>query len=307
MAKKYKTELHSAWIVGKINADEIEKLAEAGFEGVESTATGLDTTLEEAREARKICEANGLKIHSVMRSLSFNSPDFGEAALKAHRHGLQIAAAYGAATALCVPGRVDAPPVSPKDLQIEFDPETLELKSIGADSDADQAYIKAQNEATRAVQKHMPEVLKVAAYEGIRICLENVWNNLWLSPEFYAAFIHSFDSPWLGSYFDLGNHVKYSRTENWLRALGKGTIFKLHLKDFLYQPDEGALGRFVPVGKGTNDWKLIRDVLEEIEYNGFVTIEFEEGESRQLSLAAHARKFRNFFNGEDILAGIEEN
>ena len=139
----------------------------------------------------------------------------------------------------------------------------------------------------------------------MRVCLENVWNNLWLSPEFYAAFIHYFDSPWLGSYFDLGNHVKYSRTENWLRALGKGTIFKLHLKDFLYKPEEASLGQFVPVGKGSNDWKLIRDVLEEIEYNGFVTIEFEEGESRTLSLDTHARKFKNFFAGEDILAGLE--
>ena len=35
--KQYKTELHCAKIVGEINAKEIEALASAGFEGVETS------------------------------------------------------------------------------------------------------------------------------------------------------------------------------------------------------------------------------------------------------------------------------
>ena len=51
------------------------------------------------------------------------------------------------------------------------------------------------------------------------IAVENVWNNLWCTPEFLAAFVKSFNDPWVQTYFDLGNHTKYSRCELWLKAL----------------------------------------------------------------------------------------
>ncbi|MGN0911374.1 MAG: sugar phosphate isomerase/epimerase family protein, partial [Thermoguttaceae bacterium] len=135
--------------------------------------------------------------------------------------------------------------------------------------------------------------------------LENVWNNLWCDPALLNAFIRSFASPWVGSYFDLGNFVKYQPTENWLTALGKGIIFKLHFKDFLVDHSLPNSGTFVPVGHGSNDWVKIRDILEDLEYNGFVTIEFEESESTKLSDKQQVQKFHNFFAGVDILKGVE--
>ena len=303
MAKEYKTQLHCAWIVGEITASEIEALAAAGFEGVESRAT-QNVDVKSAREARRICEANGIKIHSVMCSGNLTNDAVADAEIAKLERGLAVAAEYGASSMLVVPGRIEPSPISPKETKIEFDPETLELLSIGVDTPEASKYVAAQNAATRAVRRRLPKVFKTAAYEGIRIGIENVWNNLWISPEFYASFVHSFDSPWVGSYFDLGNHAKYSPTQNWLRALGKGTIVKMHFKDFLYEPETPSLGRFVPVGEGSNDWLAIRDVLEEIEYNGFLTIEFEEGESRKLTAEQHVRKFRNFFAGVPILDGV---
>ena len=303
--KSYQTELHSAWLVGEINPKEIEALAAAGIEAVESHATQI--SIEQAREARRICDANGIKIHSVMRGANFNRDDLYKSDVEAMIRAIRVAAAYGASSILCVPGRVDAPPVSPDKFKIQFDPETLELKSLtenDGDSPEIAKYIAAQNYATQATRERLPQVFKVAAYEGVRIGLENVWNNLWCAPEFYAAFVHSFDSPWVGSYFDLGNHVKYAPTEKWLRALGKNTIVKMHFKAFLYDASTPSLGHFTPIGTGSNDWKLIRDVMEEIEYNGFLTMEFEEGESRKLTLQQQVQKFKNFFAGEDILKGV---
>ncbi|MDO5308699.1 MAG: sugar phosphate isomerase/epimerase family protein [Planctomycetia bacterium] len=301
---KYHTELHNAVIVGEIKAEEIEALAAAGVEGVESTATQIDVA--QAREARNICQANGIKIHSVMRSAMFNHPSRVEEDIKALKHALRIASAYGASSCLCVPGRVDAPAIKPHDFRIKFDPTTCMVSEVvDGDNAPFASYIEAQNNATRCAQRYVPEVAAVAAYEGIRIGLENVWNNLWCAPELYAAFIHSFQTPWVKSYFDLGNHVKYAPTQDWLRALGKNSIVKLHFKDYLIDPNDHNSGRFVPVGLGSNDWALIRQTLDDIDYSGFVTIEFEEALSRKYTPAQNVRKFKNFFNGVDLMDGVE--
>ena len=300
----YHTTLRCATIVGKINPREIEELAAAGYDGVESRST--DVTLEEAREARRVCEANGIKIHSVMRSARFNREDCVAGDVEALRHGIRVAAAYGASSVLVVPGAgVPAPALPPWEFRIKFDPETLMVSQIcDGDSTPYAEYIAAQNEATNAARKHLPKVLDVAAYEGVKIGLENVWNNLWHDPNLLAAFIRSFDSPWVGSYFDLGNYVKFTSTENCLRALGKGIIVKLHFKDFLVDRSLPNGGKFVPVGLGSNDWRAIRQTLDDIDYNGFATIEFEESESPKLSHRQQVQKFKNFFNGVDVLQDV---
>ena len=300
---QYKTKLHSAVIVGEIDAKQIEALAAAGIEGVEMRGANVDVS--KAREARRIAEANGIKIHSLMCGASLNVDSEVEAGLERMKNGLRVASAYGASSMLCVPGRVDAPNLKPWEFKIEFDPETLEVSRVCDGDNAPHAkYIAEQNKATAAARRYLPEVLSVAAYEGVTIGLENVWNNLWCAPELYAAFVRSFDNIRVRSYFDLGNFVKYAPTEDWLRALGKDSIVKLHFKDFLLDKNQGAGGRFVPCGLGSNNWKSIRDTLEEIEYSGFVTIEFEEQESMKLSNEQQARKFQNFFNGVDLLEGV---
>lgn len=304
-ARKYQTELHCAALVGKIDAAEIEALAEAGYEGVECRVT--DVTLEEAREARRICEANGIKIHSVMKGAQFNAddPDQVAEAVKSLKQALRVASAYGASTALVVPGSVAAPALNPWEFNVKFDPETLMVTQVCEGDNAPFAdYIAAQNYATTATQKYLPQVLDAAAYEGVKIGLENVWNNLWCDPQLLAAFIRSFDNPWVGSYFDLGNYVKFAPTVEWLRALGKGVVVKLHFKDFRVDRSLPNGGQFVPVGLGSNDWIEIRQTLDDLEYNGFATIEFEEQESTKLSHKQQVQKFRNFFDGVDILRGV---
>lgn len=98
----YKTQLRSAKIVSKIEPKIIEQIAEAGYDGVECTDTSL--SLAEAREARRICELNGIRIHSVMRGAQFNNAERVEADTEALRNAIRVAAAYGASTVLCVPG-----------------------------------------------------------------------------------------------------------------------------------------------------------------------------------------------------------
>ena len=294
----YTTKLHSAVIVGAINGKEIEALAELGYEGVETQLWDIDPA--KAAEGRRICEANGIKIHSVMRAwTNVNQPESAEADVESMKRALRAAAAYGASTILLVPCRTGVASPAPWDFDIDFDPDTCMVRSVyGGDSSQFADYIKAQNLATETSFKYVKQAIPVAAYEGVTIGLENVWNGLWCTPEFYAAFVRAFDSVWVKTYFDLGNHVKYAKTEDWLRAL-KGTLCKLHIKDFLFDKEKPNGGDFVPIGKGSVDWKSVRDVIEEVAYDGFVTLE-----SSGYSNAQHAKIFQNFFAGKDVLEGV---
>ena len=72
----------------------------------------------------------------------------------------------------------------------------------------------------------------MAEATGVLIGVENVWNNLWVRPEFFKHFVLSCDSQWIQAYFDIANQVKYLiPPEQWIRTLGK-LIIKTHVKDY---------------------------------------------------------------------------
>jgi hexulose-6-phosphate isomerase len=123
------------------------------------------------------------------------------------------------------------------------------------------------------------------------IALENVWNNLWVKPALYKHFIASFANPWVKSYFDIGNHVKYAPPQDWIKALGP-LIAKVHIKDFQLNTD-GHGGKFVHPRDGSIDWPVVRRALSDVGYDGWATIEdggLELAEfSRRLDLIAEGK------------------
>ena len=66
---------------------------------------------------------------------------------------------------------------------------------------------------------------------GVKIAIENVWNQFLLSPLEAARYVDEFESPRVGWHFDIGNVVNYGWPEQWIRILGK-RIKKLHIKEF---------------------------------------------------------------------------
>jgi hexulose-6-phosphate isomerase len=103
------------------------------------------------------------------------------------------------------------------------------------------------------------------------IALENVWNNLWVKPDLFQNFVAWFSSPWVQAYFDIGNHVKYAPSPDWIRTLGKLTV-KCHVKDFKLKAD-GHGGDFVHPRDGSVNWPEVRKALDEVGYNGWMSIE----------------------------------
>lgn len=272
-AAPFKTKLKKA-LIGKPTEQTLSSWKEAGFEGMETNV--WKATPEEAAVGRKIAEKLGMKIHAVMRGwANFNHPEPDRVVeeIASVETALKAAAGYGADAVLLVPCRVGKMPMpEPWEFDIEFDEKTGHVSRVAAGDNAKyEQYIEAQNYATDSSRKAIEKLIPVAEKAGVIIALENVWNNLWVKPKFFANFIKSFDNPWVQCYYDIGNHVKYAMPEEWIRALGK-LIVKIHVKDFQLNPD-GHGGKFVNIREGSVNWPATRKELDAIGYNGWMTIE----------------------------------
>jgi hexulose-6-phosphate isomerase len=273
----FPTEIYKARITGTPTDEICEKWKSAGFAGME--VSNWDVAPANARKCRQLVEKYDLRIHSVMRGwANFNDPAKYQTDIESVKTALRAASAYGADAILLVPCRVGGMKMPEAwDFDIDFDPETLEVKTVAEGDNTPYAdYIAAQNLATETSIRAVESLIPVAAYEGVRIALENVWNNLWCTPKFFAAFCKYFNHPWVGCYFDLGNHVKYARCEEWLKELGN-SIVKLHIKGFQVKEVKGKLGGgsgdWVNIDQASIDWKLVRKTLSDIRYNGWMSIE----------------------------------
>jgi hexulose-6-phosphate isomerase len=291
-APTFKTSLLKALIAKQADAATCERIAKAGFAGFE--VQDKSATFEAALAGKACATQHGLKIHSLMYGWAqFNHADATarQASIDDVKRALEITAAFGATTLLLVPCRIDGKMPAPSAFNLAFDPVTLKLTRAVEGSENFTEYIAQQNLANERSRVAVEELIPVAEKHKVIIGIENVWNNLWVKPDFAAAFIKSFKSPWVRPYLDLGNHVRYAPTEAWLRALGSD-IVRLHIKDFKLDRTAKNEGAFVPIGKGSNDWVSIRKTIEEIGYNGWVTIE-----SGGYSDSEHCALMDRFFAG----------
>ncbi len=266
--------------IGTPDTATLEKLQAAGFDGIESSV--WDAPLEVARQQRKGAEELGMRIHSVLRGwTNFNSPDSVQvdSDIASVKTALQTSQVYGADAVLLVPCRLLAEVAVPRpeDFEIEIEDRTGHVRQVVRGDNSQYApYIKAQNEAIDASRKALEQLIPVAERTGVVIALENVWSNLWVKPNLFAHFVRSFDSPWIRSYFDIGNHVKYAAPEQWIQALGK-TIVKIHVKDFVVDRASPQGGQFVDICEGDVRWPAVMRELDKIEYYGWMTIEGSGG------------------------------
>ncbi len=296
----FRTKLHKA-LIGRPTEDELKRMKDAGFDGVEGNR---GVSPEEAAKTRVIAEKLGLRIHSVLYGWAeFNSPDPGEVerTFAESQAALRTAAAFGADTILLVPCRIGAsgkgaaqvPTLRiPRawEFQIEFDEKNGHLTRVVYGDNAPYAdYIKAHNHATDTSMAAVRRLIPLAEKTKVVIALENVGNNLWVQPKIFRHFVASFQSPWVKAYFDIANHVRFAPPEEWILTLNQ-LIAKIHVKDYRLDPgDPDGRGASVNIREGSVRWPVVRQALEVIGYNGWMTIEsnasipFEE-RSRRLDL-----------------------
>ena len=131
------------------------------------------------------------------------------------------------------------------------------------------------------LRKHLP----FAEKQGIKLLVENVWNNFLLSPLEMARFIDELESPAAGVYFDVGNVVRFGWPDQWIRILGP-RIVKLDIKEYsrAKQKDEGLWKGFqVEITEGDCNWPEVRQALKDIGYTqGWATAEVKGGDRQRL-------------------------
>lgn len=270
-AAHFKTKIHKA-MIGSPAEGTLKAWKDAGFDGMESGQWNISR--QDAEKARKVAESVGMKIHSVLFGwANFNQKDKVDGDIANVQRALEAAAGYGASAVLLVPCRTGGMAIpAPWDFKIAFDSKTGHISQVVAgDNEKYQAYIDAHNQATDTSREAVKRLIETAEKTGVKIALENVWNNLWVQPAIFANFVRSFAHPMVKAYFDIGNHVKYAPPEEWIRALGK-EIVKLHVKDFKLNAN-GRDGTFVHPRDGSVNWPAVRTELDDIGYNDFMTIE----------------------------------
>lgn len=284
----FPSEIHKARITGAPTDEICAAWKTAGIEGME--VTNWNISIDAARANRLIAEKHGIQVHSVMRGWAdFNLPDKYDADIESVKTALRVASAYGADGILLVPCKIGGMKTpEPWDFDIDFDPQTLKIKTVAEGDNALYAdYIAAHNAATEASMKAVESLIPTAAKEGVRILIENVWNNLWCTPKFFAAFCRYFDNPWVGCYFDLGNHTRYARCEEWIKELGN-SIVKLHIKGYKVTEVKGKLGggpgNWSSIAEASIDWKSVRKLLAKQRYNGWLTVEPTHRDDNALNL-----------------------
>jgi hexulose-6-phosphate isomerase len=240
--------------------DFFHKAKRDGFEAVEvaigeSGALGLDVTEAACRELRRQAEDLGLQIPSVASglywgySLASSEKSDREKARHALERMLEISSWLGAKTLLTIPGAVD----------VFFLPDRA---------------VQPYDEVLAYAKEGLTAVLGVAEQFGVRMGIENVWNRFLLSPVEMAAFLDSFNSPWIGSYLDVANVLPFGYPEQWLRILGK-RIVGIHFKDF--RRAVGTAEGFVDLLEGDVNWPEVMAAIGEIGYEGPVACEMIPG------------------------------
>ena len=302
----FKTKPHKA-LIARPTEDELKRMKDAGFEGVEARVLPV----HEAAKMRAVADKIGMRVHSVLYGWAeFNNPDKSEVerTFAESEAALRTAEAFGADTVLLVPcrigggagagrGRAGGPAESPAlrmprpwEFQIEFNPANGHLTKVVYGDNAPYAdYIAAHNHATDASVEWVKRLIPLAEKTKVVIALENVSNNLWVMPEIFRHFVQSFQSPWVKAYYDIGNHVRFAPPEKWILTLNT-LIAKIHVKDYLLNPaDPDGRGTSVNIREGSVRWPVLRQALEAVNYNGWMTIEsngdipFEE-RNRRLDL-----------------------
>lgn len=254
----------NAWTVDRETGfeDMFRQVKEAGFDGIELNvdrenssehSLGMSNDSKQLADIKRISEKYGLPVVSISTSLyggKLGSPD---KAVRAEAQALLLkqldcAAALGADGILVVPG------VSSRSVSL----------------------LEAWNNSLEALSELKGEIEK----RGIYVGLENVWNEFFTSPFDMCKFIDELNCKYFCAYYDVGNVVAFSSTENWIEVLGS-RIKKIHFKDFKRNGGINSGGTWQDITKGDVKWDRVIAALRKAGYEGYLTAEVFKQDEEQ--------------------------
>jgi hexulose-6-phosphate isomerase len=237
-------------------AGRLQLAGQAGFDGVDLDEAG-SCTPEQARDAVR---ESGVFVHNAINHdhwnhrLTSEKEEDRQTSRKNIEHCLRVSHAAGGSGVLIVVGR-------------------------GSDGPAEVIEERCRQE--------IKKLLPVAASLGQMILVENVWNQMWYdhdkgpeqTPERFVKFVDSLSSPWVGMYYDVGNHWKYGQPGEWIRAFGRRCV-KMDAKGY-----SRAKNNWAELTSANDDlpWADVRKALDEIGYAGWATAEVGGGGLQRLT------------------------
>jgi hexulose-6-phosphate isomerase len=234
-----KRTIHKAIMYGTLTypgsvLEQFRAVKAAGFEGVEPMSH-MDQD-----EVAKALDATGLKAASVCcnthwaKPLSHPDERVRQDGREGVQRALQDAKRYGASSILLVPGVVND--------KVSYD----------------ECF-------TRSVAE-IRKILPTAEDLGVKLAIENVWNNFITIPEEARDFLDAIDNPMVGWHFDVGNVLRYGKPEDWVPVIGK-RILKLHIKEWKKFGPSNGFG--VHLLEGDDNWPAIMKALDDVGYSGW--------------------------------------
>lgn len=209
--------------------DKCKAIKAAGYDGIEPNSH------MDRKEVLDAMKETGLVASSVCCSTHWSKPlshpdtAVQEEGIEGIKVALEDAKAYGTDALLVVPGTV---------------------------SDA-VSYDECWSRSTANIRKLLPTAQKL----GVKICIENVWNNFLLSPMEARNYVDQFDSPYVRFYFDCGNILVYGWPEQWIKILGD-RIGRIHIKEFS-QKQANSKGKWegfnVKLTEGDVNWQKVME------------------------------------------------
>jgi len=228
--------------------EKFKVMRDLGLDGAELNSPGGENKEEALQASREL----DFPIHGVVDSIHWGTrlsdpdPAIREKGLQGLISSIKESAYVGGDAVLLVPGKV-----GPKESHDEV--------------------------WTRSIEQ-IRKALPYCPFYGVRILIENVWNGFLYDPDgddnqtadLLVKYLDEIASPWVGSYFDIGNHQRFGKPAQWIRRLGH-RIVKLDVKDW------GKTNGFCKIGDGDVDWADVRAALHEIRYTGWATAEVSGG------------------------------
>lgn len=224
--------------------EKFRAMKEAGFEGIEAMSHMNQD------EVAKAYEETGLKCASVCcathwdKTLTHADEKVRAEGLEGLKRALRDAKRYGGTSVLLVPG----------------------VARGGV------TYEQCWERSIAEIRKAIP----LAEELGVKIAIENVWNEFIKTPEEAKKYLDEINSPHVGWHFDIGNMIKFNPSETWIPVLGK-KIVKLHIKEY-----SKAKGFGVKFFEGDNNWPAIMRELDKIGYHDWAITEQPGNQTKDL-------------------------